>query len=128
MIYCIKCFLEVMVDSASKKIFVKSISCFFSNFYYCITYWMVISEAKLIVTKSIVLFKKHIEPVMEHFSDYFTNVRQYRYWSIVSYFRFPTFFVYRKDFPTFRIDVDFHWKNVGFIKSVTGSVKGFLDC
>ena len=37
---------------------------------------MVISESRLIVIKSIVLFKEHIEPVMEHFFNYFIDVQK----------------------------------------------------
>ena len=58
----------------------------------------------------------------------FCHKQEQRCWSIVRYFSFATFFVYKKYLPSLRIDGNLPSENVTFIKSVRGSLRGFLNC
>ena len=89
---------------------------------------MIISESKLIIIKSIVLFKKPIEPIVDHFFNNFTYVSQQRYWSIVNYFSLHPFSYTGIVFPILRIARNLPSENIRFIRSFRVSLRAFLDC
>ena len=89
--------------------------------------WMVISESKSIFKKSTVLFKEHVERYGPFFWLFYWCSRV-KILVCKKLLQLWNLFVYRKDFAIWRIDGNLPSENVRFIKSVRGSLRGYLNC
>ena len=83
---------------------------------------MVTSESKLAVLKNnVFFFREHIEPVIDHFFNYFTDPRLFT--SILQLFLCTGMVL-----PMPRIAVNLPSQNFKFNKFVRGSLRAFLNC